>query len=462
MRKKLGFFICLAVFLQTIAFAQMQGLISYSSERYSRNIQPKSKTVKVEVYDEKNIITLCRDNSSTTATSYFCKTILNSSVSDYGTMFPGVDVFDFKIYNEEYIIMCGQYSGDGFIGKIKISDLFAGVGQLEYYSVPVVSVLYKIDYYLDHEHLKVATLGHDGLSYYFVDYDLSDISIPYYYYKTDYTLYDLTQTQNYISIVFSKPVLHEFGIMRHDKTNIFNCQSQMWAFAGGAAFEYTCGARKPEKQDPCYLIENVDNSNDVFVAVALQDHPYESTGHSIVVYDIKVSSWFLSFTQIIQTAGKPKLKDMEYCPIDNSLNIVSNVNIDNNTNNYPISNGYSGRSDIDVIHKLRRYVTGNIELIVPSNSADMDDCLNSIAKYRDNYYIVAGKYKNTGSLYWFDREHTLQNNNGGCYEIYSAPVYWCSTQPSTTMTYYPSSDVKILNIIPCTASSTPLFIPCSD
>ena len=85
-----------------------------------------------------------------------------------------------------------------------------------------------------------------------------------------------------------------------------------------------------------------------------------------------------------------------------------------------------------------------------------------LKKYGDNYYIVAGKYKNTGSLYWFDREHTLQNNNGGCYEIYSAPVYWCSTQPSTTMTYYPSSDVKILNIIPCTASSTPLFIPCSD
>ena len=445
--------------MQTIAFAQMQGIIN-SSERYSRAILPQVNTVKVEKLDDENIITLCRENT----TSYFCKTTLNSSTVDYGIIPPNIDVHDFKIY-KDYIIMCGSgLNNHGFIGVIKATDLFLGTGQLEYYEVDYTIVVYDLECYIDiNNHLKVVALGYDLYTKHFlIDYDLSDISTPYYYYKTDYTLYDLTQTLNYISIVFSKSVLHEFGVMRHDKTNIFNCQSQMWAFAGGAAFEYTCGARKPEKQDPCYLIENVDNSNDVFVAVALQDHPYESTGHSIVVYDIKVSSWFLSFTQIIQTAGKPKLKDMEYCPIDNSLNIVSNVNIDNNTNNYPISNGYSGRSDIDVIHKLRRYVTGNIELIVPSNSADMDDCLNSIAKYRDNYYIVAGKYKNTGSLYWFDREHTLQNNNGGCYEIYSAPVYWCSTQPSTTMTYYPSSDVKILNIIPCTASSTPLFIPCSD
>lgn len=114
-----------------------------------------------------------------------------------------------------------------------------------------------------------------------------------------------------------------------------------------------------------------------------------------------------------------------------------------------------------ISYSSERY-SRNIQPESKTVKVEVYDEKNIITLCRDNYYIVAGKYKNTGSLYWFDREHTLQNNNGGCYEIYSAPVYWCSTQPSTTMTYYPSSDVKILNIIPCTASSTPLFIPCSD
>lgn len=77
----------------------MQG-ITNSSERYSRAIQPTVNTVKVEKLDDENIITLCRENT----TSYFCKTSLNSSTVDYGIIPQNLDVYNFKIY-KDYIIM---------------------------------------------------------------------------------------------------------------------------------------------------------------------------------------------------------------------------------------------------------------------------------------------------------------------------------------------------------------------
>ena|GEM_PF-2604721 len=65
MRNKFLFFlVCTILLLQTVAFAQMQGVISNSSERVSRSIVPVAQTVRVEKYRDDMIITLWFDKYS--------------------------------------------------------------------------------------------------------------------------------------------------------------------------------------------------------------------------------------------------------------------------------------------------------------------------------------------------------------------------------------------------------------
>ena len=312
-------FICLAVFLQTNLFAQMQGLISYSSERYSRAIQPESNTVVVENYTDDTIITLCTDNNNT---SYFCKIALNSSAVEYGVMPSGIEIYDFKIYGND-IIMCGKNTNTtplnpGFIGVININDLFAGIGILQCHSVGHSNTVYDMEYYIDiNGHLKVAALATTRPSgYIFVDYDLST-STTHYIYPTQYTLYRLTQTKNYIAIVFSEPNATEFGIIRHDKANIFNYQSQIWQFAGGNV--YSSFGLVPENRGTYFLIEDIEGTDEVCVVGTIRNHPGYIAGVPIVVYNIDVSNFNLNSTQVIQSYGKTKLKDMEYIPTDQTL-----------------------------------------------------------------------------------------------------------------------------------------------
>ncbi|MBQ6754101.1 MAG: hypothetical protein IJR03_02735 [Bacteroidales bacterium] len=460
MRKKLIFFICLAVCLQTIAFAQMQGIITNSSERFSRAIQPEVNTIKVEKLDNENIITLCRESNI----SYFCKTTLNSSTVDYGIIPQNLDVYDFKIY-KDYIIMCGSgLNSHGFIGVVNAADLFSGTGQLGYYEVDYTIVVYDLECYIDvNNHLKVMALGYDLYTKHFlIDYDLSDMSTPYYLYLTSKVLYRMAQTDNYISIVFSEPSSTEFGVIRHDKNNISNYQSQIWRFAGGTL--YSGHSLTPQDRGTYFLIENIDNTDEVCVATAVRSHPpYTSGGVPIVVYNVDVSSLSLNSTQVIQTYGKTKLKDMEYTPIDNTLHIINKNDIfsidSTNPNSWDTTILYS----IDVIHRLQVYPTITpylSEIIIPSNNLEYDDYINSITKYTDNHYIVGGKSSNTSSIYWFDRRYIT--NASTCYMSFLSNIDLSTATPIGTLTYNVFYSQKTFQLFSCPNGNTLYFNTCTD
>lgn len=459
MKRKNIFFICLALFLPASLFAQMQG-ITNSSERYSRAILPQVNTVKVEKLNDENIITLCRENT----TSYFCKTTLNSSTVDYGIIPLNLDVHDFKIY-KDYIIMCGSgLNNHGFIGVIKATDLFLGTGQLEYYEVDYTEIVYGLEYYIDNNgHLKVAAISYDGVSkYLFIDYDLSDISTPYYFYPTNKVLYRMTQTDNYISIVFSEPTSTDFGVIRHDKNNISNYQSRIWRFAGGSL--YSSYGLTPQKRGTYFLIENIDNTDTVCVATAVRNHPpYTSGGVPIVVYNIDVNSLSLNSTQVIQTYGKTKLKDMEYTPIDKTLHIINNNDIfsidSTNPNSWDTTILYS----IDVIHRLKVYPATTpylSEIIIPNNNLEYDEYINSITKYADQHYIVGGKNSNVSSIYWFDRKYIT--NTSFCYMSFLSNIDLSTATPIGTLSYFPLYSQKSLIGIPCLNGNTIYFNTCTD
>lgn len=423
----------------------MQG-ITNSSERYSRAIQPTVNTVKVEKLDDENIITLCRENT----TSYFCKTSLNSSTVDYGIIPQNLDVYNFKIY-KDYIIMCGKENTHGFIGLVKAADLFLGTGQLEYYEVDYTIVVYDLECYIDvNNHLKVVALGYDLYTKHFlIDYDLSDISTPYYLYLTDNVLYRMTQTDNYISIVFSEPNSIEFGVIRHDKNNIANYQSQIWRFAGGTL--YSGHSLTPQDRGTYFLIENIDNTDTICVATAVRNHPpYTSGGVPIVVYNIDMGSLSLNSTQVIQTYGKTKLKDMEYTPIDNTLHIINKndiFSIDSTTN--PNSWDTTILYSIDVIHRLQVYPTITpylSEIIIPSNNLEYDDYINSITKYTYNHYIVGGKSSNTSSIYWLDRRYIT--NSSTCYMSFLSNIDLSTANPIGTLTYNVFIAKRLFNYFP--------------
>ncbi len=456
MRRNIITLVCLALFLQTNLFAQMQGIISYSSERHSRAIQPFPKTIVVENYTNDTIITLCRDGGM----SYFCKTALNSSLVEYGIMPQNIDIFDFKIYNSE-IIMCGKNannnSNTGFIGVININDLFAGVGVLQCYEVGHTDIVYDMEYYTDvNGHLKVATLAQTRPSgYAFVDYNLSTSS--HYVYPTQYTLYRLTQTKNYIATVFSEPNATEFGIMRHDKNNVFNYQSEIWRFAGG--YVYSSFGLKPEERGTYFLIENIDNTDEVCVAATVKDHPFSLGGVPIVVYHIDVNTLNLNSTQVIQSYGKTHIKDMEYIPYDETLHII------NNTDVCYVDNGDTTiRYSIDVIHKAFVYPTTLsylAEIIVPNNSQENAYCMNSIVKYTDNHYIIGGKSSTYSSLYWFDKNYT--NLNDYCYEIYDINAYLSTATPIGNITYIGYIHSNNITHIPCFGTNNTFwFLQCLD
>lgn len=452
-------FICLAVFLQTNLFAQMQGLISYSSERYSRAIQPESNTVVVENYTDDTIITLCTDNNNT---SYFCKIALNSSAVEYGVMPSGIEIYDFKIYGND-IIMCGKNTNTtplnpGFIGVININDLFAGIGILQCHSVGHSNTVYDMEYYIDiNGHLKVAALATTRPSgYIFVDYDLST-STTHYIYPTQYTLYRLTQTKNYIAIVFSEPNATEFGIIRHDKANIFNYQSQIWQFAGGNV--YSSFGLVPENRGTYFLIEDIEGTDEVCVVGTIRNHPGYIAGVPIVVYNIDVSNFNLNSTQVIQSYGKTKLKDMEYIPTDQTLHII------NNTDLYYNNNGnITYKFNIDLVNKIDVYPINlpyTAEVIIPSNSLEYNEYINSIIRYSDNYYIIGGKSSSFSSLYWFDRKYS--NSNDQCYRSYGISVVQSNAFSAGNMTYsyYPHM-ADITNISCPGVYNTLWFSQCID
>lgn len=97
MKKYLLFLVVayLIIGLQTNTFAQMQGIISSSSERVSRTITPVANTVKVKKYTDSIMITLCQDTNNNRY--YFTKTELGFNTIKCAELPYGFEIYDFTI-----------------------------------------------------------------------------------------------------------------------------------------------------------------------------------------------------------------------------------------------------------------------------------------------------------------------------------------------------------------------------
>ena len=112
MRKKLIFFICLAVCLQTIAFAQMQGIITNSSERFSRAIQPEVNTIKdntLHIINKNDIFSIDSTNPNSWDTTILYSIDVIHRLQVYPTITP---------YLSEIIIPSNNLEYDDYINSI--------------------------------------------------------------------------------------------------------------------------------------------------------------------------------------------------------------------------------------------------------------------------------------------------------------------------------------------------------
>ena len=433
MKKKNILFICLAVFLQTIAFAQMQSYMTYSAERGLNNtslvyINPKVETVKVEKLSNDTIITLCRDKN--TDLSYFLLTVSSSTFARFHEVHTDYKVYDFKILGN-YIYFCGKVfnpnslSYTGFVARANLQIFFFALYPNNiFYSntIDPTEVVYELEVYNDPSttYPRISALGHNSTNnkYYFFDFDITLGTGPYYVFETERILQDITQTQNYIAVTFSTDYPQgEFGVMRHKKINIFDCQSQIFDFVynGNEAMGLM---RRPEDQLKCYLSENIEGTDVIFIATTMEINknlpsPFERYNRSINIYHISLDNISLLKTQLFPLSGKPYIKDMFFKPQDATLYLLSNISLCNDLN-------YIDIPCIDGILEVKpiKDTTYVANFIIPSQSRPTIDKMNSIASYEDNnkYYISAGvMYDNVlgDKMYWFDKEASL-NVSASC------------------------------------------------
>ena len=430
-----------------------------STEREFRYLQPNLNTIKVEKYNDEEIITSCY--SSNSLYSYFCKTTLGSSNVVYAQLPQRLEVFDFKICDDN-VIMCGKRilpnANIGFIAKIKVSDLFAGTGQLEIHEVQSERVVYKLECYSYNNSIRVAALSYDSHIYSFIDYDIGNLSTPYYKYSSDYTLYDITQTNHYISIVFSERGANYFGIMRHDKANISNNTGVIWSFPGYAHI-YSTIERRPENRETYFLIENIDNTDNVCIATEIEGATGTFGAVDIGVYDIYLGNFTTNQSQLLLTAGKLKLKDIEYCDYNQALHIIDNTDLVTSLNGVG-TDIYS----TDVIHEVKVYPNMfpySTDVVLPNNNLMYGEYNNSIISYDDEYYIVAGLKNQTNNLFWFDRKYT-SGSTPTCYARYKTTIKATTINPINTYLYQSLSNQKTMTVESCNVSTGVLIIYCSD
>ena len=448
MKKHLLFFIVahLIIGLQTNAFAQMQGIINNSSEKVSRAISPEANTVKVKKYADSIMITLCRNTNS--SRYCFAQTKLGSNTVEYAELPSEFKIYDFTIYKDE-IYFCGNFNNQlynvGFIAWANFNDLFNG-GVFHYDRMQITKIVYELEVFYNNAlgTMNIVALGSDDEhgnsatgTYFCIDYKLN--SNTYDLYPTqNYILHTLTQTPTSVDVIFSENNTHArmFGVMRHMKNNMSNCQSLIWQYSYNG-FDYTSGDARPQKRRPCFLAENIDDSELICVTTAIQSELTYSviTNHKINTFVIDVSSLQLLYTQVIPTVGKPILKDMKYNKRNKILNILANTSLDSIFNGctHPV---YGPLGCIDAIYELRPLITPSASsysslVIVPEDNIFLE-VLNGIEIYDDRYYIVAGKSANTGTLYWFDRRYSTQNI---CYDRYTFNAHFEPTNPVGNMNY---------------------------
>lgn len=446
MKKYLLFLIVayLVIGLQTSTFAQMQGIISSSSERVTRTITPVANTVKVKKYADSIMITLCKDTNN--GGYCFAQTNLGSNTVKYAELPQVIEIYDFTIYKDE-IYFCGKRNSIGFIAWANFNDLFNG-GVFHYDMMQITKIIYELEVFYNDTlgTMNIVALGSDDWTgnstagtYFFIDYKMNSNTYNIYY-TQNYVLHTLTQTPTTVDVVFAgnnNSYLNEFGVMRHMKSNMLNCQSQIWKYSYNG-FDYTSGDSKPQKRKPCFLAEKIGDTERICVTTALQSDTtyFMVTNHKINTFIIDIPSLQLLYTQVIPVKGKPKLKDMEYSDGHQILHILANTTLDSILNGYthPI---YSALGCIDAIYEVRPLITPSpisytSSVIVPENNIFIE-VLNGIALYSDRYYIVAGKSTSTGTLYWFDRRFIVTQST--CYDRYTFTSHFEPTIPIGNMTY---------------------------
>lgn len=481
MRRNIIFFLfCIGVLiLQTNrSFAQMQSYMTYSAERLLNNtsvvyINPNIETVKVEKLSNDTIITLCRDKN--TDLSYFLLTVSSNTFTYFHEVDPNYVVYDFKLL-ENNIYFCGKVfnpnslSYTGFIARSSIQTFFFATYPYNiFYSntIDPTDVVYDMEVYKDPRttYPRISALGHNSTNnkYYFFDFDITLGTGPYSVFETDHILQDITQTSNYIAVTFSTDYLQgEFCVMRHKKSNIFNCQSQIFDFVYNGN-ESMGTMRRPENQLKCYLSESIDRRDEILVATTMEANkelpsPFERYNRTINIYHISLDSISLLRTQLLPLSGKPYIKDMVYRTQDSTLYIVSNISLCKELNEKDIFR-------IDGILKVKPLKNSPYSpiYIIPSHCESSIETINNIAKYGsdDEYYIVGGVSDNSqaNKLYWFDKIY--QNIMGNCYNTFKTPAifapkilldsYIYTPTPVYTSTFTgPSGDVNgIFWSLPC-------------
>lgn len=422
----------MAVFLQTSLFAQMQGAIISSTEREVPSIEPVVNTIKVKKYSDEKIITLCKDNI--TGCYCFVKTETGSTSVNYGILPSNFEVYDFKILGEN-IYFCGYDGIFGFIGKISFNTLFTG-GIFDYYEIQPTNVVYELEVYYnaitDSDDIVALGTNSTSTTYYCINYNTNTSTLYDIYYAQGHVLQSITQTNNYIGVVFSDPTTNEFGVIRHQKNNISNLQGQTWQFAYSA---YKWIDQRPENRTYSYLSEAIDETDEILVATSVGyrgTHPDIGTLNcrTVNVYRVDLSTLQLLSTQVIPTEGKPYLKDMVFIPNNKTLNIITNVQIGDFWSNYP----YCCIMDIDIIYHVETEATNSypLSLTIPDGSLELSHLLNGIERYAGDYYIVAGKYK-SNKLYLFDKYIPTSLNS--CCKSYHTKQFFDPPVPVYNITY---------------------------
>ncbi|MDO5760769.1 MAG: hypothetical protein Q4Q06_07070 [Bacteroidota bacterium] len=431
------------LFICSKGYAQMQG-INASSERYVRSLQAKPEFVKVERISNKYMLTSLQNLNSIGST--FVKTKEGSDYIELGNTSPGFMVYDFK-YFDNYVYFCGEHGSNGFIAWATLDDIFNS-GNFDYERLPTVGVVYNLEVFVDptNEKPKVVALGYETSTqnYSFIDYNVWNNTGTYDVYETPFRLQNLTQTKEYIAVVFSDityPYKY-FGVMKHQKVNISNCQSRMFEFANGGIATGDLLGRLPEYNKASYLIEWIEGSPNVMVATCIDQLNSPSLGYPIALFNIDLDNFNLYSTQIIPNDGKPYVKDMVYMPYDKTMHLLINGQFGDDYSNVPSGN----YKYTDFIHKINVWETNGYlsEILLPNSNTDGEDILNSITRYDRYYYMVGGVLSGNSELYWFDRRIDVSGSQ--CYVNYETKVYFNPPQLVGSITYSP-------NPIPSSVSS---------
>ena len=434
--KRLCFLLaCFVLILHANVNAQMSSAMINSSERTINGISLTDiNSVKVEATDDDKIITLCR--SQTLNQSVFMLTTDGNNNVECVIFPQDFYIYDFKIY-KDFVYFCGTYLGVGFISKMHIQDISIGT-YFQYWLFPQTTVVYDLEVVLSSQVLVVTALGYnENTSLYSVIYYDENNPFTYQYSQTTYILQDIVYDDKYFYVVFSSEVMpyDKFGVQRFDNVNPQINYGYTFLFPNNG-YETKSSTRRPEKREPTYFIETIGYMGKVLVATVLE-HNYPVIAsyphHAIYMFDVDMDNQFIAKIQMLPNEGKPYLKDMVYNPWDNKLRLISHGMYENTFTTLPYANAMYA----DAIYAVdMSYTIPYADVIIPTNSFDVEGTLNSIDVYRIDNYIVAGKSQTNGDIYWFDKKISVPNTSNGCYIWGYSNVYMYNSILPLNQVYY--------------------------